>query len=270
MIIAIVIIALIAGALKITGGVVYHSNTLFVDALTSVANIVVLLAIIRFKRMAEMPPDLEHHFGHERFEYAGVTVSIVAYSFVAGLAIAKLFYNTEYTVSFDSFYCALTATLLYLALVIYTAKSSPSLKAYGIFTLSEVWEGVAGIVASVGGSLVSYMVDYGLAVFLTAYIFIEVYHQGRGMVTILLDSAPPQSMYQNIVSLIESKGGRVRRLRLRVLFPGVVHGDAVVEGDVDVGALKRILREKRVDMCIEKVKGTFSEQHSSDYVNKST
>lgn len=260
MIVVIVVVALIAGALKITGGVVYHSNTLFVDALTSIANIAVLLAIIRFKRIAEMPSDLDHHFGHERFEYAGVTVSIVAYSFVAGLAVAKLFYSTDYTVSFDSFYYALTATLLYLMLVIYTARSSPSLRAYGVFTLSEVWEGVAGIIASVGGALVSYIVDYVLAVFLTVYIFVEVYHQGRGMVAILLDSAPPQSIYQNIVSLIESKGGKVRRLRLRVLFPGVIHGDAVVEGDVDIGTLKRVLREKKVDMCIESVKNTSSGQ----------
>ncbi|MEM0342621.1 MAG: cation transporter, partial [Desulfurococcus sp.] len=101
------IVILIAGTigsmLKILGGILYGSNTLFVDALTSIANMIALLVVIWSRRVTTIPPDSDHHFGHERFEYIGVLVMIITYGFVAGISITRLYYVREYSVELNAF-----------------------------------------------------------------------------------------------------------------------------------------------------------------------
>lgn len=249
---AILALAVAAGAFKIIGGVVYGSNALFVDAMTSFANIFALITIMKFRRLSSLPPDSDHHFGHERMEYSGLTITLLTYSFIAGISITKLFYTMEYQVGIGAFYTSIIATALYAILILIVNKGSPVLRAYGAFTASELLEGVVGIVSTLGGSLYSYLIDYGGAVLLTGYIFVEIYKVGKSVLGLLVDMAPPPEVYDNIISSIESRGFRVRKLRLRTIYPGKLHGDAVVQGDGNLEKLKKDLKAMGIDLCVER------------------
>lgn len=246
----------IAGSvMKILGGVLYGSNTLFVDALTSVANMASLISILWFRRLAYTPPDSDHHFGHERFEYIGVLPMLITYGFVAGLSVARLYYVREYRVELNAFYLALAAMLMYGVAVASSRRASPSLRAYGAFTVSELLEGLVGVVASLGGALYSYLVDYGGAVLLTSYIFYEIYEEGRRLSSFMADEAPPLEVYERVVETAESMGYNVESLRLRTIVPGRYHGDMVLQpkstAPSDLRELRRVLQGRGVDVCIE-------------------
>lgn len=252
----IIVTGFAGGVLKIAGGLLYGSNTLFVDALTSIANMISLLIVLWFRRITSIPPDSDHHFGHERFEYVGILPIIIAYGFVAGIGVARLYYVREYTVGIGSFYLALAATLLYSIAVVYSRKTSPSLRAYGVFTASELLEGIVGIIASLGGALYSYLIDYGGAVLLTSYIFYEIYEEGVRLVALMADVAPPLSVYEEVLKIAGSKGFTVKSLRLRTIVPGRYHGDMVIDsrGKPSPGSLAELKKElavKGIDVCID-------------------
>jgi len=247
----------IAGSLlKIMGGLVYGSNTLFVDALTSIANMFTLFTILWFRRLAYIPPDTDHHFGHEKYEYVGVMPTIIAYGFVAGVSVTRLYYVREYSVGVNAFYLALLAMMLYGIAIILSRNAPPSLRAYGVFTVSELIEGVVGIVASLGGALYSYLIDYGGAILLTLYIFYEIYEEGRKISSVIVDEAPPIDVYREVANIASSEGYMVKSLRLRTIVPGKYHGDMVVqrrrgEAGSSTTRLKNLLEEKGIDVCIE-------------------
>lgn len=248
----VLVLAIAAGAFKIVSGVVYGSNALFVDAMTSFANIFALITIVKFKRLSALPPDSDHHFGHERMEYGGLAITLLTYSFVAGIAVTKLFYSLEYEVRIGAFYTSLIATALYAVLILIVRRGSPVLRAYGAFTASELLEGVIGIFSTLGGSLYSYLIDYCGALILTGYIFVEIYEASKSVLGLLVDIAPPPEVYDNIISSIESRGFRVRRLRVRTIYPGKLHGDAIVQGDGDIEKLKKELKAMGMDLCVER------------------
>lgn len=104
---------LIASLLKIAGGVLYGSNTLFVDAATSFANIISLFTTLAFNRITVIPPDSDHHFGHERYEYAGILSTLIVYSFVAGVALSRLYFVKEYIVLPEATLYAILAMAIY-------------------------------------------------------------------------------------------------------------------------------------------------------------
>jgi divalent metal cation (Fe/Co/Zn/Cd) transporter len=254
-VIAIFIAGTTGSMLKILGGILYGSNTLFVDALTSIANMIALLVVIWSRRVTTIPPDLDHHFGHERFEYIGILVMIVTYGFVAGISITRLYYVREYSVELDAFYLAVAAILVYSIAIFLSRSAPPSIRAYGAFTISEVLEGVVSIIASLGGALYSYLVDYGGAVLLTSYIFYEIYEEGRNLASFMADEAPPLSIYEKVVGIAESEGFLVKSIRLRTIVPGKYHGDIVLSpGSTryeNLKNLKKKLSENGVDVCIE-------------------
>lgn len=64
------------GAVKLTGGILGHSFALIADAVNSIGDVVTTLVILFALRLAQLPPDQEHPYGHSRAE--GVAASNVA------------------------------------------------------------------------------------------------------------------------------------------------------------------------------------------------
>ena len=86
----------LGGFFKIFGGVVYGSRALFVDALTSIANFIAAYATIYYYKVSKRPPDIDHHYGHYKLGFGGTLVSLITYSFVAGLVISELYNVNEF------------------------------------------------------------------------------------------------------------------------------------------------------------------------------
>lgn len=251
-----VFISGLAGSLlKILGGVLYSSNTLFVDAMTSFANIVSLLFILAFRRITITPPDIDHHYGHERYEYAGIFLTIVVYALAAGVATSRLYYVSEYVVLPGAAVYAIAAMCIYIVAILISLRLSQDLRTYGLFTVSELIEGSISVIASLGGAYVHFLVDYSGAILLTAYIFFEIVREGRDLINVLVDIAPSSYVYHRVMSVFKKEGLHVNRLRLRVVSGDRVHGDVIVEAsealEERLERARKELESMGIDLCIE-------------------
>jgi cobalt-zinc-cadmium efflux system protein len=255
--ILIIILAFTGSIVKIYGGIVYGSRAIFVDALTSFANLVSLLAIIRYYILSLQPPDHDHPYGHYRLGYIGVLVSLVAYGYVAGLSSMELIYTTSYTVYLESVYYAITGFILYGLAIILSLRIGGFFEAYGLFTISELYESIVTILASLAGALYSYLIDYAGAIGLTLYIFYELVVIGREIAYIITDQSPPLDIVENIKRYIESSGYQVLNLRIRCIAPNIYQGDAIIEV-IDKGRAvnlvelkKKLLKKYKLDIVFE-------------------
>ncbi len=254
-IILVLTLSLLGGIVKILGGILYGSKALFVDAMTCMANFVALVATIHYYRVSLIPPDEDHHFGHSRLGFGGALVSILAYSFVAGVVIVDLLSTREYTVSILAPVFAGLGFILYLGAILVAKRISYFFGPYAMFTYSELIESITVIAASLGGALYSFYIDFAGAIILTAYIFYEVYDVAKDMFHYLSDMAPPPGLLKEIKNVIESKGYNVERLRMRTILKGLYHGEAiiVVPRDMSAGDVARIIEE-----IVESVKKKYN------------
>ncbi|MEM4434245.1 MAG: cation transporter [Thermosphaera sp.] len=253
---ALIIAGSIAGGfLKVTGGLIFGSNALFVDALTSFANLLALFAVLALRRRTVMPPDSDHHFGHERFEYVGVLITMLSYSFVAGISISRLASTREYRVGLEAFYLAVASIVAYAPPVLLSRRMSAGFRTYGEFTASEFIESGVGIVSTLGGAVYSYMIDYVGAIALTGFIFYELVRAGGDLIEIMVDSAPPLEVYETIVNEAGKHGFKIESLRLRKVSQAKFHGDLLLRGNPrseDVAKFKAILKNNYgIDLCVE-------------------
>ena len=226
---AIILLLSTAGAIvKSIGGIIYGSRSLFIDALTCFANLVAITATIYFYRASLMPPDADHHYGHYKLGFGGTIVSMMAYSFVAGIAVSTLMETHKYHVYIQAVWMAVAGFFLYLGAILLANRAGEFFRAYAVFTVSELIESGTVIVASLGGVFISYMIDYIGAVIITIYIFIELYDTGKKVIMYLSDIAPPPEFIEKVRRLVEEHGFSLVSLKMRRISENIVHGDLVV------------------------------------------
>ncbi len=223
------ILSLLGGLIKIIGGYLSGSRALIVDALTSFANIFTLILSIRYFLHSLKPPDIDHHFGHIRLNYLGMLTTMIAYSFVAGISITLLLYSWNYHVEIIGVYTAILGFLTYSAVVYLSYRFGGSIRVYGFFTVSELIESIITIIASLGGSLYNFIIDYMGGVILTLYIFVEIYHTFKQNMIYLTDISPNSKFIQNILEHFRSRGIDIERYRFRVVYEDYIHGDIMVK-----------------------------------------
>ncbi|ADI31812.1 cation diffusion facilitator family transporter [Staphylothermus hellenicus] len=222
--VAIIILALIGGLVKIYGGIYYSSKSLFVDALTSFANIVALIFTVYFYKLSISPPDIDHPYGHHRLGIGGIIASIAAYSFVAGVSSIELIYSTKYTVQLQAVYYAIAGFIIYSITILLAIRIGSIFRTYGAFTVSELIESIIVILASLGGALYYYLIDYVGAIILTLYIFYEIMVSTREILSITSDKAPPYEILTSIRELFEKNQFTIQDMKIRTIHPGKYHG----------------------------------------------
>ncbi|HDH07292.1 MAG TPA: cation transporter [Thermoproteales archaeon] len=243
------LISVIAAVVKITGGIVYGSKALFIDALTCIANLVAISATLYFHKISLMPPDMDHHYGHLRLGLGGALVSAATYSFVAGLSLVDLLRFKEYEVSIYAPLMAGIGFLLYLLVIVISKNIGSSFKSYSLFTVSELMESAVVIISSLAGALYSYILDYSGALIITSYIFYEVYKTLKDIVDKLSDKAPSANLQEIVINEFERNGLSINRIRLRCLYEGRIQGDVtiIVDPEESVGRvykkINRVLRK---------------------------
>ncbi len=238
----ILLFSLLGGLSKIVGGLVYGSRALFVDALTSIANFIAVVATIHFYKLGLKPPDRDHHYGHYKLGYGGPLVSIIAYSFVAGVIVVRLSFFEEYHVEIGAPLLALLGFIFYGLAILFARRVGEYFLPYSLFTVSELIESVVVVFASLVGVLYSYLVDYAGAVILAAYLFIELFSSSKELMYGVSDIAPSEKYIEDIKSFIESRGFTVLSIKVRKAHTRLYHGDIVVKPvDTIVGYSKLIL-----------------------------
>ncbi len=218
----------LAAAFKIVGGIVYGSKSLLVDSLTSIANLVALAATITYFMRSLRPPDEDHHYGHRRLTYGGTILTLMSYSFVAGIAVTELMSPKPYSVSINAPILAMLGFATYSAVIALSRRWGKAFLPYSVFTVSELIESGVVIASSVAGALYSYIIDYVGAWILAAYIFYELASITRDVIKVISDTAPPQSTMQGIACILRGLGLEPVRIRLRMVDDATLHGDVVV------------------------------------------
>jgi len=243
----------LAAAFKIVGGIVYGSKSLLVDALTSIANLVALSATITYFMKSLRPPDEDHHYGHRRLTYGGTILTLMSYSFVAGIAVAELMNPKPYSVSINAPLLAVLGFITYSAVIVLSRRWGKAFLPYSVFTVSELIESSVVIASSVAGVLYSYIIDYAGAWVLTAYIFCELASITRDVIKVVSDTAPPQPVAREITRILRDLGLEPVRVRLRMVDDTTLHGDIVVRvppsmrvGEVNdlITKAERVIKER--------------------------
>jgi len=221
----------VAGALvKILGGFIYGSKALLVDALTSMANILALALSIHFLSLSTKPPDEDHPYGHRRLALGAPLVTLMAYSFVGGVAVTELIHVAPYRISIYASYCAAIGLALYAAVIALAKRVSRYLSTYAVFTYTELIESGITIVAAVGGALLSYFIDYCGAIAITGFIFYELVEEGRSLLTKISEYAEPR-LLREIAETLRSMGIDVRCVRVHSVEEGLYRGDVTIAVD---------------------------------------
>lgn len=250
----VIALSVAASVFKVVGGVLFGSRALFVDALTSIANVVAVVGTAHYYRLSLRPPDEDHHYGHYRLGFTGVLVTLATYSFVAGLSVSRLAKFAVYTVSIYAPVMASVGLILYLAAVVTAKKIGRFFAPYAFFTLSELMESTVVIVASLAGALYSFLIDYTGAIIITAYIFYEILDTIRNITRELSDVAPPADLVEMIRSELVSAGFRVKRIRLRKISEGAYHGDVIVCVD-PARSVEEVHRD--LDLAEERIRSKY-------------
>lgn len=223
-------LSMAGGALKIYGSVVGSSRSVFVDAMTSIANTLSILMIMRFFSQGVEPPDEDHHYGHHRLALGGSISMLMLYSFVAGLVTVDLAttFGRGYSVGYESPIYAALALLPYGLAVLIAKRSHPIVAGYAGFTTVELIESFVSITASAGGAAINYVVDFAGALALTGYLFYELIESFKEVLIAISDVAP-RDVVDKISSVVESRGLSVERIRVRRVLENVYYGDIVLK-----------------------------------------
>ncbi len=253
MLVAILLFSGLGGLVKILGGVLYGSRALLVDALTSIANFVSIIATIYYYHKSLLPPDLDHHYGHHRLGFGGAFTTIIAYSFVAGLSVWELLSIEPYRVSLLAPVYAFIGLVFYAIAIVLAKRAGEYFAPYAVFTVSELIESVTVIIASLLGSVYYYLIDYIGAFVIVGYLFYELYDIARDFIKVMSDIAPEPGLVKNIRREIESMGPKVISVRLRMLRKNYYQGDIIIHVDPSMSVreahriadeIERVLREK--------------------------
>ncbi len=229
-IVIVVVLSIIGGLFKVLGGVLGNSKSVFVDAMTSIANTISILLIYKYFRISLEPPDIDHLYGHYRLMLGGSISTLLLYSFVAGVILLDLVegLGAMYTVYI---YAPIFATLGMIPYIIGIAISrniGGSAILYARFTVVEILEGLTTIFASLGGILISYIIDFAGAIILTSYLFIEIVKSFREILSIISDEVP-EEIVERVRKSIEKYGIEFDRIRIRRIIEDVYHGDIILK-----------------------------------------
>ena len=217
-------LSLAAALTKILGALIGESRALYVDGLTSIANVVALVGIIYFIRFERIPPDSDHPYGHKRLTLGGILILLLSYSFVGGLSTSKLIHVEPYIISYIALYSAIAGLLLYSVTIALSHKYGGYLATYAIFTLSEILESLTTIVAIIGGIMFSWIIDWCGGLIILSFIVYELTKTSRRFINIISDRAPPKAYVDRIVGYIESKGFKVKDIKLRLVSDQALQG----------------------------------------------
>ncbi len=254
------VFALLGASSKILGSILYGSRALFVDALTSIANLSALFIAIYYLSESMKPPDADHPFGHTRLRYGGVAAILSIYMFIAGFSAATLYYSSRgYSVEEGSAYAAIIGAVFYAMAIAFSRNLDESIRVYAGFTASELVE--AGIVVPSAwlGYAKGYLFDLAGASIILLYLFYEAIETHKRLVRVIADTSPPSRVYEEVAREARLRGLVPVAIRLRMIDEKHCSGDMVVRprrglapdiADVLADEIIEELRQRGCDIVI--------------------
>ncbi|HET6569831.1 MAG TPA: cation diffusion facilitator family transporter [Rhodothermales bacterium] len=243
-ILSIVVLAMKYVAYRLTGSV-----SLYSDALESVVNVVAAVVALVAVRLASMPPDINHPYGHTKAEYFSAVVEGALILFAAAEIVRsawlRMFEPVPLTDLDVGLGISLLATALNAALAVLLVRSgrlqrSPALVADGRHLLTDVSTTV-GVLVGIGLAGITgwWVLDPILAIVVALNILRVGYRLVRESVGGLMDESPSDAEMEEIQKTITTHmAGAIEAHALRARHAGrssFIEFHLVVSEDVSVG-----------------------------------
>ena len=116
----------------------------------------------------------------------------------------------------------------YVLAIALSKGAGRSYETYAKFTCIELIEGATVVTSSLGGALVSYLIDALGASILLTYLYFEIAVEARELVHLISDRAPTHMLSEASRKVRREVGVGVKQLRLREVVPGRYQGDITV------------------------------------------
>jgi cation diffusion facilitator family transporter len=258
-----VIIRLIIILCEFVGVVLFGSSALFMDALSSLIDVVCSLFLLLFIKLAERPPDENHPFGHGRYEpLAGLQLGILLVVVGLGMLVQQ---GMQLTVlpageldrrAWIIPLCAVVLLEICYFIVMRTAKRqhSPALAAdavhYRIDSLTSLFAAVALILAAYFPS-VSLAIDHVGAIAISFLMVVIGAFAVRNNLNQLLDHVPEPHFFTSVRKAAKSVSGVLDTEKIRIqLYGPDAHVDIEVEVEpqLSVEEAHKISQEVRVEI----------------------
>lgn len=246
---AFAVLLLKAGAYLVSGSVALLS-----DAAESLVNVAAALGVMLSLRIARVPPDYRHPYGHDKAEYlssafegALILVAAAAIILVSGSRLAS---PEPLETPVLGVGIALTATLLngggaYLLRRLAARTGSAALRANARHLLTDVWTSVGVVVAVVLVALTGWSVlDPLIGLLVGLNILREGWQVLAGSFSDLLDARLPEAEEREIMNVLEGSPAVLGYHRLRSRRSGTgrfAEVDVFVDPAMSVGAAHELV-----------------------------
>jgi len=253
--ILVIIFSAVGGIFKVLGGVVFESKSVFVDAMTSIANLVAAVLVATYTRKSFAPADADHPYGHDRYKYSSMAATLIIYAFVLGLLTADIYGSAgrPYRVSLYASLMAALGMVFYAGAIAISKRGGSAGQLYAEYTAGELIEGATTILSSLGGALLNYIIDFIGAVFLISYFAFTTVKSSIELIELIADRIEPSKL-NFIKQFFESRGLKLERLRVRKYTDELIYGDAVV-------CLPATMSLDEVHRVVDKVEEDLKKMH---------
>ena len=231
--------------LKLAIGIYVGAVSLISEALHSGVDLIAALIAFWAVRKSVMPPDMQHDYGHGKFENLSAAVEallIVAaalgilYESVSKFGESAVPEFLEYGIAIMCIAIVINLIVSHRLISVAQQTGSQALEADGLHLQSDIWTSV-GVLAGLALMKITgiALLDPLIAVFVAGIIFRAGWHMIRDSVLELTDASLPADEEARIMFLIESvpevrechclrtrRSGSYKMLDVHVLFEGAM------------------------------------------------
>lgn len=213
-----IIISILLAAIKAVAGILGNSYALIADAIESASDVFTSIVVLAGLRIAQLPPDQKHPYGHGKAEpFAGIVVAIAL--FVAAIIIITQSIHEIIT----PHHAPAPFTLIVLVLVVltkeflfrYIIKIGTEVNSVAVkndawhhrsdaFTSGAAFIGIS--IALIGGEGYEQADDFA-ALFASVVIIFNAYRLLRPALDEIMDAAPSKEINQEIIYATNSVSG---------------------------------------------------------------
>jgi cation diffusion facilitator family transporter len=246
---------------KISAGVIGHSNAMIADALDTLGDTMTSAGMIVGFRIARRPADPEHPYGHGKAE--SIIAKILSI-FLIALGV-KIAYNSIHILVIShklyvpgriALAAAVISIIVKLGLFQYMNLlgrkiSSTAMTVYSWNIASDVFSSLAALIGIAGARLGFPMMDPSAALILSAFVIKTGFHGFHRAYDELMDGAPSQAVIDGIKAITLQnrnvkavKDVRVRKMGLELMVDLTID----VDKDISVEESHRITDHIRHDI----------------------
>uniref|UniRef100_A0A832G8C5 Cation transporter n=1 Tax=Ignavibacterium album TaxID=591197 RepID=A0A832G8C5_9BACT len=213
-----IITSIVLAAIKAVAGILGNSYALIADAIESASDVFTSIVVLAGLRIAQLPPDQKHPYGHGKAEpFAGIVVAIAL--FVAAIIIITQSIHEIIT----PHHAPAPFTLIVLVVVVltkeflfrYIIKVGTEVNSVAVrndawhhrsdaFTSGAAFIGIS--IALIGGEGYEQTDDYA-ALFASGVIIFNAYRLLRPALDEIMDAAPSKEINQEIINATNSVSG---------------------------------------------------------------